>query len=305
MFEISSTRYSDLSVGVSGSDGTKFAIKIPQSDVEGWYVTVLGPNPTPSEIMRASMNVARKMTSGAISVDVAGQAVTIDGYNSTWTGDPSTGAGNFDVKVSNIAIPEQAIAAMDPSGQLKKLGYSALSFDLGGTGTLAVSSDTLGFDGNVFVTGKDAGTVKIGIATANIPVAAYAELANPAKKEPDFTKLMPQLMGVSFSNFQVRFDDASLTKRLLPAVAAMQGMDEQTFVASAGAMMQIALAQLKSQAFTDMVTSAVTTFLKDPKSLTVSLTPAQPVQVQQIMSLDPANPGAAIDTLGVKVTANQ
>jgi hypothetical protein len=91
---------------------------------------------------------------------------------------------------------------------------------------------------------------------------------------------------------------------VLPLIAKMQGMDEAAMVANAGAMMQIGLMQLKNQTFTDQVVGAVNAFLKDPKSFTVSFQPAAPVKVEQIMTLDPANPGAAVDVLGVSVTAN-
>jgi hypothetical protein len=64
------------------------------------------------------------------------------------------------------------------------------------------------------------------------------------------------------------------------------------------------LAHLKNQPFISSVSSAVTTFLKDPKSITLSVLPPSPVQVQQLMTIDAANPGAAITTLGISVTAN-
>jgi hypothetical protein len=120
----------------------------------------------------------------------------------------------------------------------------------------------------------------------------------------DFTKLMPMVQGIQVNRLVLRFEDQSLTKRLLPLVAAMQGMDEQTFVASAGAVVQLALLQLKNQAFTEKAVAAVNAYLKDPRSITIAAKPAQPVTVMQVMSLDAANPGAAIDQLGVSVTAN-
>jgi hypothetical protein len=254
--------------------------------------------------MRASMNIARRTESGKITIDLYGQSLTIDGYQSTWDGDPVTGAGKFDATISNFAVPAQAIAAIDPTGEIKKLGYTDLSFDFGGTGNIDVGKDVMGFTADVFLKGRDAGTIKFGVSASNIPVAVYAELANPTTKDPDFNKLMPQLMGVTLSKLQVRFEDASLIKRILPVVAAAQGMDEASFVASAGAMLTITLAQLKNQPFVASVSSAVTTFLKDPKSITLSIAPPNPVQVQQLMTLDAANPGAAITTLGVGVTAN-
>ena len=102
----------------------------------------------------------------------------------------------------------------------------------------------------------------------------------------------------------MRFEDQSITKKILPMIAAMQGMDEATLVANAGAMVQLGLAELKNPAFTTKVVDAVNAYLKDPRSITIIAKPAQPVTVMQLMPLDPANPGAAIDQLGVSVTAN-
>jgi hypothetical protein len=154
--------------------------------------------------------------------------------------------------------------------------------------------------------GKDMGVMKVAITASDVPLAVYGELqkAQTTGKEPDFSALMPQLQNISFGHFSFRFEDASLTKRLLPLAAAMQGMDEAAMVANAGAMLQIGLMQLNNQAFTDQVVGAVNSFLKEPKSITVALKPAVPVKVQQLMTLNPADPGAAISLLGVSVTAN-
>ena len=100
---------------------------------------------------------------------------------------------------------------------------------------------------------------------------AELQTAQKTGRPPDFNMLMPQLMNVSLSGFKMRFEDASITKKVLPLIARMQGMDEAAMVANAGAMMQLSLMQLKNQAFTDQVVGAVNTFLKDPKSFTMSL----------------------------------
>ena len=66
----------------------------------------------------------------------------------------------------------------------------------------------MGFNADVFLKGRDAGTIKFGLSASNVPIAVYAEFANPsAKKDPDFNKLMPQLMGVTLSKLQLRFED--------------------------------------------------------------------------------------------------
>jgi hypothetical protein len=252
------------------------------------------------------MSVARRMASGKIIVNTMGQTITADGYEATWDGDPVTGAGSFNTKLSNVVIPEQAVAMMDPTGTLKGLGYATLAFDIAGDGKLAVEGDQVGFDFSFAYIGRDMGTFRFGASASEIPMAVFGELqkAQTAGKEPDFAALMPEVQKINLNGVQLRFEDASITKKLLPMLAAMQGMDEATMVANAGAMVQVGLMQLNNQAFTEQVVAAVSSFLQDPKSITVALKPAAPVTVMELMTLNPADPGAAIGKLGVTVTAN-
>ncbi|WP_119391416.1 hypothetical protein [Taklimakanibacter lacteus] len=304
LFEVAKAEFTDTKMDM-GSTDVAFTISMPQSSAENWYVKALGDNPAPGDFMRANMNVARKMSSGPITMAAAGQTFSADSYEMNWDGDPATGAGKTDFKISNIAIPEAAIATLDPSGTLKQLGYSTLSFDIGGNGNIDIATEKMGFDFDVYYAGKDIGTLKIGAGAGEIPMALIAELQKlEGQAQPDPNKFMPLVQGIQVSRVTLRFEDKSITKKVLPMLAAMQGKDEATMVANAGAMLQLGLAELKNPAFTQKAVEAVNAYLKDPQSLTILAKPAQPVTVQQLMALDPANPGAAIDQLGVTISAN-
>ncbi|MFN0194352.1 MAG: hypothetical protein ACKVP5_20670 [Aestuariivirga sp.] len=310
LFEISNATFKGMKVDVSDPSGATMpvsvAIDVPEGRTEGWYVLALGDNPSALDQFRASMSVARKTEFGKMTMTVNGVTVTADGYSSTWDGDPNTGSGMFDARFSNLVIPESAIAMLDTAGQLKQLGYTDIRIDLSGKGKLDVTPEALSFDMSGAYDMKDMGSLQFSAAASNVPMAAVGELQNAGKagREPDFNAMMPQLMGVTLSSVKLRFEDASITKRVLPMIAAMQGMDEATMVASAGAMAQLGLAQLKNQAFTDQTVAAINAFMKDPRSLTVSLKPAAPVTVQEMMGFNPQDPGAAITQLGVSVSAN-
>jgi hypothetical protein len=122
--------------------------------------------------------------------------------------------------------------------------------------------------------------------------------------EPDPSALMAAYGDLSIEGVRFRFEDASLTKRLIAFAAKMQGMDEATMVANAGAMLTLGLSQLKHPDFAAKTSAAVNTFLKDPKSFTLTIKPPQPVQVLQLMGVNPNEPGQIIDLLGVSVSAN-
>lgn len=304
LYEVAATEYNDTSIVVSSREGN-VTITVPKSSAEYWYVKALGDNPSPSDLLRASMNVAKKMSSGLITLAAGGHNFTADGYEMTWDGDPVTGTGKSDFKITNIAIPEAAVAALDSSGTLKQLGYSTLSFDIGGAGTMDIGSDKMGFDFDIAYAGKDMGTLKVGAGAGQIPLALVGELQKlKDEAQPDPNAFMPLVQGIQVSRVTLRFEDKSITKKVLPLLAAMQGMDEATMVANAGAMLQLGLAELKNPAFTQKAVEAVNAYLKDPRSLTILAKPAQPITVQQIMALDPNNPGAALDQLGVSISAN-
>jgi hypothetical protein len=305
LYQIGSAKFSNMTADVAGKD---FAMKLsaPDGMSEGWYVTEVADDATPEEMARAGMNVARKMQVGKMTVESQGQTFTVDSYQSSWDGDPETGAGTFDSKVANITIPEQAIALLDQGGVLKQLGYTSLSFDISGNGKTEIENGNMAIDFNGAISGRDMGAFKIGLAAADVPVAVFAELQKAQKegKQPEFNTMMPQLQNASFSRLSIRFEDASLTGKLLPMIAAMQGVDQKTLIASASPMLQMGLMQLQNQAFAEQAAAAINAFLSNPKSLTIAAAPAAPLKVSEIMALNPAAPGEAITKLGISVKSN-
>ena len=305
LYQIGNATFTDMSAEVKGPEFS-FTATMPQGSAEGWYVKELGDNPTAADSMRAAATITRKMQSGKITVEAQGQTVTIDGLSTTWDGDPQTGAGKFSSSISNIAIPESVISMLDQGGMLKQLGYASLAFDVVSQGTMELKGDNLDYAFDVGLTGRDIATIKLALSAGDIPLAVYAELQKmqDGGKQPDFNALMPQIQAISLSGASIRFEDQSITKKLLPMLAAMQGMDEKALLASVGPMLQMGLMQLQNQAFADQALKAVNAFLADPKSLTVSAKPASPLKVSNLMTMNPAAPGEAITKLGVSVSAN-
>jgi hypothetical protein len=306
LFEVASAQYTDTKIDMAGNEAS-FVITVPQALTEYWYVKVLGDNPTPNDTLRANMNmsVAKKISAGAMTLTAAGQTFSVDGYEQTWDGDPATGSGKTDFKLSNLAIPEAAINSLDPSGTLKQLGYSSLSFDVGGHADADIGADKLGFNFDVFYAGKDIGTFKVGAGVTDIPAALLIELQKlEGQAQPDPNTFMPLVQGIQVSRVTLRFEDQSITKKVLPLIAKMQNMDEATMLAKTGPMLALVLADFKNPAFAEKAVEAVNAYLKDPRSLTILAKPAQPMTVQQIMGLDFNNPGAAIDQLGITISAN-
>lgn len=308
LYTVGSAAFSGMKITSKGKDGTEFVAELPGGSADNWYLKDTGDTPSAADALRSSMTIAKKMTSGKITFSTQGQSVTSDGYEATWDGDPATGAGTFSSKLSNIVIPEGLIALIDRANTLKNLGYSGLTLEFSTNGTCTVKGDTMGIDMNVGIAGKDMAALKFAVKADQVPLAVYAELqkAQATGKEPDFTALMPQMQNVSLGGVSLRFEDASITQKMLPMIAVMSGMpDAAALVGNAGAMVQVSLMQLNVPEFTAQAVAAVNSFLQAPKSFTLAVKPAAPVTVQQLMTLDAGkDPAGAIKTLGLTVTAN-
>jgi hypothetical protein len=302
IIEIGGSDWTNTKMEFADPDGQGFSVSMPELSSEDLYLKVLGDNPSAADRFRASLGTAKKGSSGPITIVAAGQTITADGFETTWDGDPATGAGKTSGKLKNVTIPESALALMDPSGTLKNLGYAAISFDVGGTGEIVNDGTSFGMDMDGFYDVKDVAALKIGMNASNIPHALMEELKK--KPQPDEAAMLSLAQGISFARFSLRIEDQSITAKLLPMLAAMQGMDETTMKANAGAMVQIGMSQLQLPELTAQVAAAVNSYLADPKSITISLKPAAPVTVGQLMGLSPADPAAAIKLLGVSVSAN-
>lgn len=305
LYQLGSVKFSGVKLDVTGPE-VSTSVSMPEGTAEDWYIKAAGANPTPLDQVRSTMNVARRMSTGPLTISAMGQTITIGGYEQTWDGDPRSGAGTYNLKVTGIDIPEQVVALADQGGMLKQLGYGALNFDVLSTSKLAVDGDKLGMDFDLALSGRDIGKVTVAGAATGIPAEAYAELqkSSSSGQQPNFSAMMPQLQGITIDSASLRFDDASVTKRVLPILAAMQGTDETTLVSTAGAMVQIGLMQLQSPQFAEEAAKAVNAYMKDPKSITLSAKPSAPVTVSDLMALDPTKPQDALTKLGISVRAN-
>ena len=138
--------------------------------------------------------------------------------------------------------------------------------------------------------------------------AAKASEANPNKEEAQQAlglAMLGLLQQLSFNSAEVRFDDASITKRALDYAGSKQNMTGKQMGDALKAMAPLAVAQLNVPELQNAISAAVNTYLDDPKSFAVSAAPAQAVPFPTIMGAAMGAPNTLPNVLGVKITANQ
>lgn len=304
-FLIGKANFTNASLNLKGKD-VDFTVSVPTMNAEDWHIRSAGATPSSEAELLASTTYAKQMTTGPLTITTGSQSVGIDGIQTNWTGNPDTAAGTYTMKVNNIALPAALVSQLDQGGMLKQLGYDSLNLDIATQGDLTRNGEKLGYAFNIGITGRNIATLRLGVSLDDIPLAAYVDVlkAQTEGKELNLDTLTPQLQTVALKSASLRFEDASIFKKALPLIAAMQGMDEKTLLASIPPTVQLQLIQLQNEAFTKQVVDAVTAFLADPKSITLSLKPGQPMTFSAITALDPAKPADAVTTLGLSVTSN-
>jgi hypothetical protein len=115
--------------------------------------------------------------------------------------------------------------------------------------------------------------------------------------------LMQQL---TFNSASIRWEDDSLTKKVLDFVASSQGQKPEDIANQAKAIVPFLMAQLNNPELAQQVTEAITKYLDEPKSVEISAEPDAAVPFAVIMA--GAMSGAPQDlakTLKVSVSANE
>ena len=186
---------------------------------------------------------------------------------------------------------------------MKNLGYTTLTMEVGGGGDMTNDGKNFGFNGSVYYTVNDIGTMRVTMDVSDVSMA-FLEAVQNMKPEQDPSALAPQAQGISFGSMSFRFEDLSITNKVLPLIAQMNGMDVNTAKGSAGAIAQLGMASLNSPEFTKQVVDAINAYLADPRSITVSAKPGQRVTVGQLMTVNPQDPASIIKLLGAGVSAN-
>jgi hypothetical protein len=196
--------------------------------------------------------------------------------------DAKAQAEAFGVTQLNGKIAETASWSM-PDGHLK-ISEMSVGFDELGKLSLAVD-----------VTGYTPALVQA------LSTAGQAMSASDNSGQAATMQLMAAAQKLFVNNVSLRFDDASLTSKMIDFYAKQAGVPADAFtqglIASAGAMSS---GMGLPPALAGLAQAAVVAYLQNPKSLEIRLQPAAPVGVLDFMAAA-MQPDSLIQQVGLKV----
>ncbi|WP_265515495.1 hypothetical protein [Nitratireductor luteus] len=215
------------------------------------------------------------------------------------------GAERFTVDMTTLPEGE------NPRKTMQELGYEQLtgSLDLSGRwrpsdGQLLLDRYALTLDdgGTLVLAGEISGYTPEFIRTMN-------EMAEKMKDESQGSNQGMAMLGMmqqlSFHRLSIRFNDDSLSGKLLDLAASKQGGTPQDVIAQAQMIIPMQLSPFLGSELTSEVTQAVTTFLKSPENIEISAMPSAPVPFAMLIGAAMGAPEMLAKQVGLTVKANQ
>lgn len=201
-------------------------------------------------------------------------------------------------EVKGIEVPVDA--ADEATKDLAELGYTKLSLDAAIAGSWDDKTGRVVVD-RIAITGTQVGGLKLAFTLGGLTPAVLEELK---KAENDQAKQMELIQGLTVEKLSIRYEDASLAKRILDSQAKKQGVPADALVQQLNAMVPMLVSTIGNKDFEAKISAAAAAFLKAPKSLTVSANPSKPLPVAEIMGAAMMAPQSLPTVLGADVKAN-
>lgn len=202
------------------------------------------------------------------------------------------------VEVKGLVVP---VKADDPQmAEVAALGYKELAFDASFKGSWDPKAGRAALDG-LTVSAKDAATIQLAFVIGGLTPEVVKQIA---AAKGDSNQMLGLIQGLSLESASIKLENNSLFERATEATAKKQGTTKDALLQQGTAMVPVLVSQIQNAAFEKKITDAVTAFVASPKSLSVTVTPPQPVPVPQIIGVAGAAPQTLPDVLNADVKAN-
>ena len=247
--------------------------------------------------------------------------MTMPSAEGTQTFDAETQTAGFTASTGDITLDLTNVDDLDDDFrnglETLELLKSTSTFDLAGTWNIVTGDfDMSSYDFSV----KDAGTLKISLGVTGFTLETLETLRDmqdmpeDMASEDDTTgddgmdpyqaQMMELGQQIGVSGLSIRFEDASITNRLLKMLADEEGVTAEAFAEGIKTDINSGLTALNVPDLADMVTTAVDTYLKDPQNFTVSIAPQMQMPILAVIMAGAAAPQSVPQLLNLEVKAN-
>ena len=294
-------------------EGDDLAWSIGRLGMEGINVPSAGADDDAAVLARSGMFYDRAFVENAtISLNGA-EYVTLASAQTTTDADasPVAFAATMTDLVTNLSVV--ADEAPELRSWIDGTGYETIAIDYVSEGTWDLASGTLDASANT-VTMEGMGQLDVVMNLGGL-TPAFMEALNDASNQMSSgderaqqaagMQLLGLMSQLSFGELTLGYRDGGMAGTLLDYYAKVEGTTRDELVQQTVSVLPIALGQLGAPELQAQITEAVTSFLNDPKSITVSLKPDAPVPAPVLMGAAATSPAQLAAALNASVKANE
>lgn len=304
--------YKIETVGFADVNATEAESTVSVKDIAISGVTIPG---TVKPGTLESLLMYESASTGPINVSAKGKEVfSMSGMEANITRMDGDAGLEFDATLSDLKADLTSVEDPKAKDALAKLGMTSLDGKVSMSGSWELASGKFALDEYTFDF-KDVGSLSLSLEFSGytldflkgIQEAIKASEANPNKEEANAAlgmSMMGLVQQLTFNSASISFEDASITKKLLDYAGSEQGVTGEQMAQSLKGLIPVMIAQLNMPDLQNQISAAANTFLDDPKNLTISAEPKEPVPFPMIMGAAMGAPQTIPQVLGVTVTAN-
>ncbi len=240
---------------------------------------------------------AKATTTGiAVSGPQLSEPVNVDRVEVMMGADTQGMANSFTMSADGIVVPASALDSPEAQGMLQGLGYTDLVVSIAIDAGFDSAADTFTLR-SMAVNVADVGKIMVAGKFSRVKVHNMAGTDKAAANSSADTSPM-------IDSLTVRLDNAGVVERALDMQAQILGTTREGVADQWPMLLMFLMGDAGGMDFQMKLQAALTEFLKDPKSLTVTVAPAAPVSLDQLAETLEEDQTKLPDLLAVGIAAN-
>lgn len=197
------------------------------------------------------------------------------------------------ISLGGIVVPTEVLDNSEPVAILRTMGFETLYIDVTLAGSFDSETDTLNLD-DVAIGIRDFGRIELAGVLTGVPLSRLAE--------PGGVEIL--LGTAKVVELQARFENAGAIEGFLAEQGRQTEMPAEDVAFGLSTAFRIFLRTFNSPELEDEVGDAVSDFLLDPQSISLTARPVEPVPLLEAVGLMMSDPTLLPTLLGVAVSAN-
>lgn len=289
----------------------EFSFSIKDMTLENLYV----PADSTADTMD-NLFFYERATTGPLVMTIDGRDMLKMASSETKMSKNSDGSGmSFDARVAGLEVDLSDVKDAQAQQAINGMGYQYLSGDMNINGSWQLKTGEIALT-EYALTLNDVGRLDLQLSVSGYTLEFIRGLQKlqeqMAGKDGDAKAqqamgfaMLGMMQQLTLNGLSIRFDDASLTNKVLEMVASQQGTSREQMVQGLQAMLPFVLGRLKNPEFQKVVTEAVSIYLSDPKNIEIAASPESPLPFAAVAGSVMTAPESLPDVLNVTVKANQ